>query len=132
MPRRKTVFYFTAGLLEDSTSQDRLRDIVASANRAGVSIYVIATNALSPQADQSMLAMMAMGNARAVAAQTPAQSAFTVGADGTRQAVPQGPPGLAPMVSSQMDRYELPDPYGIKSPLTILTEGTGGAYLSAG
>lgn len=132
IPRRKVVFYFTSGLLEDSTSQDRLRDIVGSANRAGVSIYVVSTNTLSPQADETMMAMMAMGSARAAAAQTPAQPAFVVGADGTRQALSQGPPGLKPMVSSQMDRYEMADPNGVKSPLTILTEGTGGAYLSAG
>jgi VWFA-related protein len=132
VPRRKVVMYFTPGLLEDSTSKDRLREIVDSSNRAGVSIYVVATNVLSPQADQSMMAMMAMGNARAVAAQTPAQPAFTIGPDGVRQAVPQGPPGLAPMVSSQKDRFEFADPDSIKSPLMVLTEGTSGAYLSSG
>lgn len=132
MPRRKVVFYFTSGFVEDSTSQDRFRDIISSANRAGVSIYVVVTNALSPQADQSILAMMAMGSARAAAAQTQAQPAFVIGSDGARQAVPQPPPGLAPMISSQMDRYEMADPERLKDPLTMLTEGTGGAYLSAG
>jgi len=129
---RKTVIYFTPGLQEDSTSADRLREIVEAANRAGVSIYVVVTTALSPQADQSLMAMMAMGSARAAAAQTPAQPAFTTGADGTRTAVPQGPPGLAPMISSQMDRFEMGDPNAVKSPLTVLTEATGGAFVTAG
>lgn len=132
IPLRKVVIYFTPGLSEDSSSKDRLRDIVGVANRAGVSIYVVSTNALSPQADQSLLAMMAMGNARSVAAQTPAQPAFATSPSGVRQAVPQQAPGLAPMIGNQMDRFEVGDPDSMKSPLTILSEGTGGVYVSAG
>ena len=131
IPGRKTVIYFTPGLREDATSEERLRDIVGSANRAGVSIYIINASALTVQADQSLVAMMAIGNARAASAQAGPSPTSTGSGPGT-QTVAQPPPGLAPMVSNQMDRYEAADPNANKSPLIGLAENTGGAYVASG
>ena len=132
LPGRKTVLYFAQGLQSDATSENRLRDIVGAANRAGVSIYVIDANALTAQADQSMVAMMAIGNAKSAMAQAGPAAATSTGANGLPQSVPQAAPGLAPMVSNQFDRYEGADPNANKSPLIGLAESTGGAYVASG
>jgi VWFA-related protein len=128
LPGRKIVIYFTQGLHVDASTGELLRDIGMSANRSDVGIYAIDATALTAQADQSLVAMTAMGNARSAAAQAgPAPTSTGTGA-GT-QTVAQPPPGLAPMVSTQYMRYELSDPNANKSPLAALAEETGGAYL---
>ena len=132
LPGRKTVLYFAQGLQSDASSEDRLRDIVGAANRAGVSIYVIDASALTAQADQSMVAMMAIGNAKSASAQAGPAAATSTGSNGLPQSVPQAAPGLAPMVSNQFDRYEGADPNANKSPLIGLAESTGGAYVASG
>ncbi|MGA7753053.1 MAG: VWA domain-containing protein [Candidatus Sulfotelmatobacter sp.] len=129
---RKTVLYFAQGLQSDATSEDRLRDIMGAANRAGLSIYVIDANALTAQADQSMVAMMAIGSAKSAMAQAGPQATTATGSNGLPQSVPQAAPGLAPMVSNQFDRYETADPNANKSPLVGLAESTGGAYVASG
>jgi len=132
LPGRKTVLYFAQGLQSDASSEDRLRDIVGAANRAGVSIYVIDANALTAQADQSMVAMMAIGNAKSAMAQAGPAATTSTGTNGLPQSVAQPAPGLAPMVSNQFDRYETADPNANKSPLIGLAESTGGAYVASG
>ncbi|MGH9494599.1 MAG: VWA domain-containing protein [Candidatus Sulfotelmatobacter sp.] len=132
MPGRKTIIYFVEGLQSEATTESRLRDIVSAANRAGVSIYVIDTTALTAQADEGMVAMMAMGNTRSAQAQTRPAAATTTGAGGLPQTVAQPPAGLAPMVANQMDRYEAADPNANKSPLVAFAESTGGAYVPPG
>jgi VWFA-related protein len=132
LPGRKTIIYFVQGLQSEATTETRLRDIVGAANRAGVSIYVIDATALTAEADQGMVAMMAMGNTRSAQAQAPPHPIATTGGGGLPQTVPQPPPGLAPMVSNQMDRYETADPNANKSPLVAFAESTGGAYVPPG
>ncbi len=126
---RKTVIYFAQGIRSDAFTEDRLRDIIGAANRAGVSIYVIDANALTVQADQSMVAMMAIGGAKSARAMPgPEQSPAT----GLPQTSPAPPAGLAPMVSNQFDRYEAADPNGNRNPLVSLALSTGGAYVPSG
>lgn len=129
---RKTIIYFTQGLHADTSSETRVRDVIGAANRAGVSIYVIDANALTGQIDQNLMAMMAIGNQRSAMAQNGPAPTTTTGAGGTPQSVPQPPPGLAPMVSNQLERYEGADPNGHKNPLVGLAENTGGAYVPSG
>lgn len=129
---RKTVIYLTQGLHADATSEDRIRDIVSAANRAGVSIYVIDANALTGQIDQNLMAMMAIGNQRSAMAQSGPAATTATGSNGLPQAVPQAPPGLAPMVSNQIDRFESADPNANKSPLIRLADSTGGSYVASG
>jgi VWFA-related protein len=131
LPGRKVVIYFAQDLHFDATSDSMLRYIIESANRSDVSIYAIDANALTAQADQSMVAMMAIGNARAASAQA-GPAATTTGSGAGTQSVAQPSPGIATMVGNQMDRYESADPNANKSPLVDLAERTGGAYLAPG
>jgi VWFA-related protein len=125
---RKTIIYFTQGLHVDASTGEMLHEIIESANRSDVGIYAIDSNALTAQADQSLVAMMAMGNARAAAAQAPA-APISIGSGPGAQTVAQPPPGLAPMVSTQYMAYETGNPNDHKNPLAEFAERTGGAYL---
>ncbi len=131
IPGRKTIIYFAQGLEADSNAADQVRNVIGAANRAGVSIYAIDTNALTAQEDQSMLAMTAIGNARSAMAQQ-GPTPTSTGSGASSQTVAQPPPGLAPMVNNQFDRYETADANANKSPLIGLAESTGGAYVSSG
>ncbi len=131
LPGRKTIIYFSQGLQIDSTAPDRLGDIIGAANRSGVSIYAINANAQTMEADQGLMAMSAMGGARAAAAQSGGPAAYD---PTSRQPVSQGSsgPGLTPMVGNQMERFESVDPNSNKSALAILADSTAGAYVPAG
>ncbi|HTZ81829.1 MAG TPA: VWA domain-containing protein, partial [Candidatus Acidoferrales bacterium] len=129
---RKTVIFFTQGLRADTSSQQRVRDVVGAANRAGVSLYVIDANALTGQIDQNLMAMSAMGGVRSAAAQSGPAATTTTGANGLPQTVAQAPPGLAPMVNNQFERYETGDTNASKGPLATLAESTGGSYVASG
>jgi VWFA-related protein len=131
LPGRKTVIFFSQGLQSDATSEERLHDIVGAANRAGVSIYVVDANALTERADQSLVAMIAIGNQRSAMAQT-GPAAVTTGSGTQTQTVAQAPAGLVPMVSNQLARYESADPSANRSPFVGLADDTGGAYVPAG
>lgn len=126
---RKTIIYFSQGIQSDPSSSARLGDIIGAANRSGVSVYVIDANPQTGNIDQGLLAMSAIGGARAAAAQGGSSATFD---PSTRQPIAQPPPGLAPMASNQMDRYESADPNGNKTPLEILADSTAGAYVPAG
>jgi VWFA-related protein len=126
---RKTIIYFSQGLPSDNATDAVLQDIIGAANRSGVTVYTVDANALTAQADQSMVAMMAIGNVRSASAQSGSAPAYNAA---TLQPVPQGPPGLAPMVSNQMDRYESADPNGNRSPMAALAVSTGGAFVASG
>ena len=129
IPGRKTIIYFVQGLQSEATTETRLRDIVGAANRAGVSIYVVDATALTAQADESMVAMMAIGSSKTAMIIAPPQG-VVLASQGL--SVPQPPPGLKPMVSNQYDRYETADPNANKSPLVAFAESTGGAYVPPG
>lgn len=129
VPGRKTVVYFTQGLQSDAFTETRLRTIVSDASRSGVSIYVIDANPMA-QTDQGLMAMMAIGTAKSAAAQA-GPAAATTGTGTAIQSVPQPPPGLAPMVSNQVDRYESADP-NAKNPLGGMAAATGGTYIATG
>jgi len=129
LPGRKTIIYFSQGIQSDTSSSARLQDIIGAANRAGVSVYTIDANPLTGQIDQALMAMSAMGGVRAAAAQSGAPATFDAA---SRQPLPQAPPGLAPMVSNQIDRYESADPTGNKNPLATLAESTAGACVPSG
>lgn len=131
LPGRKVVIYFAQGLHTDASSEGLLHSIVESATRSDVSFYSIDANALTAQADQGMVAMMAIGNVKSAAAQAGA-APVSSGTGAAMQPLPQAPAGLAPMVGNQMDRYESADPNANKSPLVDLARKTGGGYLAPG
>lgn len=128
IPGRKVVIYFAQGLHVDSNSNDMLLSIVGAANRAGVSIYPIDANPLSMQADQGMLAAVALGNVKAAAA----QSSRGPTRDNAGNPVPQPVPGLATAMKFGLDRFQTDLLAGYRDPLLELAGGTGGAYIRAG
>jgi VWFA-related protein len=127
---RKVVIYFAQGLQTDVNSGDMLRSIVGAANRSGVSIYAVDANALSPEADQGLVAMMAMGGARAASAQSGGSSA-TSGSGTSLAPTPQLPPGMQTQISDAFVKFESGDPSDKGGPLDQLALSTGGAYVGA-
>jgi VWFA-related protein len=131
IPGRKVVIYFAQGIHLDASGGQMLDTIVRAASRSDVAIYVVDANALSEQSSQSLLSAMALGN--------------SVSMTSSRVSAPQtatGPPptpfgdlttgGMKSQISSQYERFELPDSNGAKGPLAQLAESTGGAYIHAG
>ena len=72
IPGRKVVIYFEQGQQLDSNAKDMLLTIAGAANRSGVSIYTVDTNAVDEQAGQGLLATVAIGG---VMATSPHESA---------------------------------------------------------
>lgn len=128
IPGRKVVIYFAQGLHVDSNSNDMLLSIVGAANRAGVSIYPIDANPLSMQADQGMLAAVALGNVKSALAQASPGAVR----DSAGNPTPQAIPGLATSMKFGVDRSQIDLLAGYKDPLLELAGGTGGAYIRAG
>lgn len=128
---RKIVIYFAEGLQSDAFTETRLRDIVGAANRAGVSIYVIDASALTYQADQTLVAMSAIGGQRAAVAQG-GSAPTTTGSGPATQTVAQQSPGIGTMVNNQLDRYESGDTNGNQISLAGMAAATGGSYVAAG
>jgi VWFA-related protein len=127
---RKVVIYFAQGLRTDSNSGDMLRSIVHAANRSGVSIYAVDANALSPEADQGLVAMMAIGGLKSGNAQG-GGAASTSGSGSGMQPLPQLPPGLQTQISDTFAKLESGNPSDNGGPLSQLAISTGGAYIGA-
>jgi VWFA-related protein len=127
---RKVVIYFAQGLRTDSNSGDMLRSIVHAANRSGVSIYAVDANALSPEADQGLVAMMAIGGMKSAGAQ--AGSSAAVSGSGTALTpTPQLPAGLQTQITDTVAKLESGNPSDSGGPLSQLAISTGGAYIGA-
>jgi VWFA-related protein len=126
---RKVVIYFTQGLMADSNARDMLRSIVGAANRSGVSIYTVDTNAIDEQAGEGLLASAAMGGATAATRMNPAPT--TSGSGAATQPVPQLPPGMLAQLSDTRDQVEFEGLSGYKNPLAELAGKTGGTYITA-
>src|SRR3984957_6214899 len=128
LPGRKIIIYFTQGLHQDASTGEMLHDIIESANRSDVGIYAIDVNALTAQADQSLMAMTAMGGARSAAAQA-GPGPTSSGSGGAMQPLPQDPPGLTSMAATETVSFEMGNPNANKNPLADFAERTGGARL---
>ncbi len=127
---RKVLIYFAQGLRTDSNSGDMLRSIVHAANRSGVSIYAVDANALSPEADQGLVAMMAIGGMKSAGAQ--AGSSASVSGSGTALSpTPQLPGGMQTQITDNVAKLESGNPSDDGGPLSQLAVSTGGAYIGA-
>ena len=91
IPGRKVVIYFEQGQQLDSNAKDMLLTIAGAANRSGVSIYTVDTNAVDEQAGQGLLATVAIGGQMATARMNPTSA--TTGTGAGTQAVATPPPG---------------------------------------
>ena len=131
IPGRKVVIYFAQGMYVDASGGQMLDTIVKAASRSGVAIYTVDANALSEQSSQSLLSAMALGNSVSMTSSRVSAPQAATGAPAT----PFGDlttGGMKSQISSQYDRFELPDSSGAKGPLAQLAERTGGAYIHAG
>jgi VWFA-related protein len=125
---RKVVIYFAQGLMADSNSRDMLRSIIGTANRSGVSIYAVDTNAINDQVGEGMIA----GAAVAMAAPNinrAAASATSTGTGPGAQSLPQLPAGMIAQIGDTLTQIEFEGLSGNKNPLAELASGTGGAYI---
>ncbi len=127
---RKVVIYFAQGLRVDSNSGDMLRSIVHAANRSGVSIYAVDANALSPEADQGLVAMMAIGGMKSGNAQG-GGSPSSSGSGSGMQPLPQLPGGMQTQITDTFAKLESGNPSDSGGPLSQLAISTGGAYIGA-
>lgn len=126
---RKVVIYFEQASQLDSDARDMLISIAAAANRAGVSIYAVDTNAVDEQAGQGLLATMAIGGVMTTNRLNPTSS--TTGTGAGTQTVAAPPPGSVSAGNDSLGRIETEGLSGYKSPLAQLAENTGGAYITA-
>lgn len=127
---RKVVIYFAQGLQADQNSNDMLRSIVGAANRSGVSIYAVDANALSPEADQGLVAMMAIGGMKSAGAQGGGSSAVS-GSGTSLSPLPQLPGGMQTQITDTFAKLESGNPSDKGGPLEQLAISTGGAYIGA-
>ena len=126
---RKAVIYFEQASQLDSDARDMLLNIAGEANRVGVSIYIVDTNAVDEQAGQGLLAAMAIGGV--VATNHMAPPATTTGSGAATQTVAAPPPGSVTAGNDALGRIETEGLSGFKSPMAQLAETTGGAYITA-
>jgi VWFA-related protein len=129
IPGRKVVIYFEQGPQLDSNAKDMLLTIAGAANRSGVSIYTVDTNAVDEQAGQGLLATVAIGGQMSTARMNPTSS--TTGTGAGTQAVAMAPAGSIAAGNDSLSRLETEGLTGYKSPMAQLAENTGGAYMTA-
>jgi VWFA-related protein len=129
IPGRKVVIYFEQGPQLDSNAKDMLLTIAGAANRSGVSIYTVDTNAVDEQAGQGLLATVAIGGVMASARMNPTSS--TTGTGAGTQTVAMAPAGSITAGNDSLNRLETEGMTGYKSPMAQLAENTGGAYITA-
>ena len=129
IPGRKVVIYFEQGSQLDSNAKDMLLSIAGAANRSGVSIYTVDTNAVDEQAGQGLLATVAIGGVMSTARMNPISS--TTGTGAGTQTVAMAPAGSITAGNDSLNRLETEGMTGYKSPMAQLAENTGGAYMTA-
>jgi VWFA-related protein len=123
IPGRKLLVYFTAGLRSDSDTQDMLRSIAGSANRANVSIYVINNTPVDSKLMDGLMQSEAMGALAASNRMNPAPTGRAA------QAPTVFSGGLVSEVGEQITRSEGEGLAGNKNPAALMAASTGGAYL---
>ncbi|MGC1158958.1 MAG: VWA domain-containing protein [Acidobacteriaceae bacterium] len=128
---RKLVVYFADDLNANSDTRDTINSIIGQANRAGVTICAVDSDALDKQAGDRMMGAMAMASqgpgASIAAADKVAGSGFARGASGSANGI-----GGALDAAQNMTNFEFDSMEDIKSPLVGLASGTGGIYIRAG
>lgn len=127
---RKYIFYFSQGLYANSDSRDTVSTIIGQANKAGVTICAVDTNALDQQVSDKMQSAAMVGSMNVGGAM---QSASSLGFNGAaRGSTDPTPGGMISDNAMNMGRLEFDSMDGAKSPLISLAAGTGGVYVRAG
>jgi VWFA-related protein len=127
---RKLVIYFAQGLYADSDARDTINSVVGQANRAGVTLCTVDTNALDQQVSDKMKSAMAVASLGVGSAMSSASALGSGGqARGTNDPTPAG---MVTQNAGNMSRLEFDSLEEAKSPLVNLATGTGGIYIKAG
>lgn len=144
---RKIILYFAQDLWASNNSRDMVHSVVGQANRDGVTICAIDTDAMNELAGDKISAGAGIANqnpggmtqfANAYAAANNANGPARVGAgfqNGPVAQTAQGknlPPGLVDDMAMNMTNLEFDSLEDTKSPLINLSAGTGGAFFRAG
>jgi VWFA-related protein len=124
---RKVVIFFEQAPPLDANARDTLLTIAGAANRSGVSMYTVDSNAVDEEAGQGLLATQAIGGVMATNRMNPSTSTSTTPVRGA--AAP--PPGSVTAGNDSLTRLETEGLSGYKSPMSQLAENTGGAYITA-
>lgn len=125
---RKVVIYFAQGLMGDSNTRDMLRSIIGTANRSGVSIYAVDTNAINEQAGEGLIASAAIARA-GPSINSAANSPTSSGSGPGMQSLPSLPNGMIAQIGDTVSQFEFEGLSGYKNPMAELAGGTGGAYI---
>ena len=124
---RKVIVFFSEGLRANSNTESMSREVVQTANRAGVSIYTVDTNAVDAKAFD-MLTMMYQPTQGLPVRLSPGVAGITAGPNLGRIELMQSTTQDAPAVSS-LDK-DREDAKG--SSLAFIAKGTGGFSISGG
>jgi VWFA-related protein len=132
---RKLVIYFAQGLNATSDARDMVKSVVGQANKAGITIVAIDTNAMDPGMGDKMMSGAAMAGASGggpAGAITTAQSAASQGFGRGVSGPAIGAGGMLD-AAQNMASMEFGDSGDeVKSPLVPLATDTGGIYIKAG
>ncbi len=136
MEGRKIVIYFSQSMHADVNTNDVLLSIIGSANRAGLSIYSVDTNAFNAQAGQGLVAAMVLGNMATASALGGGGQQVVLSGSGNSisgTSVSQGvmTPGLSSEIGDRFSRALNEGLSGHTEPLAFLAESTGGTYITA-
>ena len=126
---RKVVIYFEQRPQLDSNAKDMLISIAGEANRSGVGIYTVDTNAVDEQAGEGLIASTAIANA-APGINAAANSA-TPSAGNSTLSTPRLPSGMITQIGDTLSQIQFEGLSGSKNPLAELAVSTGGAYITA-
>ncbi len=127
---RKLVIYFARGLNANSDARDTVNAVVAQANKAGVVLCAIDTEAMNQQVGDKMMGAMAMAGPTGPGSAISAANSLGSSGYGRGQS---GPPiGQVMDAAQNMSSFEFDSLEDVKSPLTKLASGTGGIYIRAG
>jgi VWFA-related protein len=143
---RKLILYFAQDLWADNNSRDTVKSVVGQANRDGVTICAIDTDAMNELAGDKISASqgMAIQNPAGMtqfannyaAANTTGPARVTAGfGNGPVAQTAAGknlPAGMVDDMAQNMDNLEFDSFEDTKSPLTSLSSGTGGVFFRAG
>ena len=123
---RKIIIFFSEGLRTNSKTDATAHEVVQDANRAGVSIYAVDTNAVDTKSFD-LLTMMYQPGRSPTFRSSPGVAGITPGPNMARIGTMEGNVQDAPSVGSiQEDRHD------VESGLSLLARSTGGFLIRGG
>ncbi|MGC2637925.1 MAG: VWA domain-containing protein [Acidobacteriaceae bacterium] len=126
---RKFIIWFSQGLSANADTRDAIKSLAAQANRAGVTLVAVDTNAMNADMGNMMMAGSAMGAANPGGATASANAML---ANGPSRGYTGPSAGTLEDVAQNMTSLEFGSDEETKSPLMALATQTDGVYFRAG